>query len=149
MTPVAYLRKRGFTLMETVLVIAVGIGLLVGGIVFFQQAESARVVSDKTKAFNAISSEIRSQYDKKVNYTGLSKASLEATSMLPAWMLRNMMITPLTGTWPRFTILASHLDQKQCQKILANQSALGTNIRQVLCFNAGSTGYSIQVQYGR
>lgn len=146
---VARLRKSGFTMMETVLVVAAGLGLLVGGVIFYQQAKSTQVVADKTRAFNAISSEIRSQYDKKVDYTGLSKASLEATSMLPALMLRNMMITPLAGSWPRFNIVASHLDQKQCQKILANQGALGTNIRQVLCFNAGSTGYSVMVQYGR
>lgn len=55
-------RERGFGLLEISLGIVVGLGLLIGGIVYFQQVSVGAEVTEKTRAAVALSSETRAQY---------------------------------------------------------------------------------------
>lgn len=141
-------RLRGFTMMEMVLVIAAGLGLLVGGVVLYRQAEMSRLVAEKVRTFAAISAEIRQLYREDASYTGLIDTPvIQAKSTLPASMFQNMFVTRLGGNGG-FLIRLSYLDQKVCQRIAANADGLGSNIAGVSCYMGRSTGYSIDVRYG-
>ena len=72
MKKLTLLRTRGFTLIEITLVLAVGLGLIVGGLMFFQQAQTSSEVTDKTRALVSISSEVRAQYRSKTNLYDLN-----------------------------------------------------------------------------
>ena len=49
-------RKRGVTLIEAVLFISIALGLIVGGIVFFQQASLAQRTNDAVRTVSGVAS---------------------------------------------------------------------------------------------
>jgi hypothetical protein len=53
---------RGVTLVEAILYVSVALGLIVGGLVFYQQTASAARVSDQVRQFSSQFSEIASLY---------------------------------------------------------------------------------------
>lgn len=55
----ASLRRRGVTLIEAVLYVAVALALIVGGLVFFQQASLASRVNAAVRSLSALTAEIR------------------------------------------------------------------------------------------
>lgn len=61
-TPRRRMRLRGFTLIELVLVVAVGIGLLVGATLYFQKAQADGEVRDAIDRIAMIRAEVASQY---------------------------------------------------------------------------------------
>ena len=125
------LRKRGFTLMETVLVIAVGLGLLIGGIIFYQQAQASSDQTDKTRAAVALSSEVRAQYRTAANFgTGALTTAVQAASSLPTSMFNN---TVITGAGNNFTIAFSGLPPKVCTRMAANPADLGSGPPTAAC----------------
>lgn len=54
--------RRGVTLIEAVLYIAVALGLIVGGLVFYQQASRAAEWQDVRRGIEAVNSEVRALY---------------------------------------------------------------------------------------
>ena len=60
--PVSASARRGVTLLEAVLFIAVALGLIVGGLVFYQQATLAARTQDAARQFSALVQETRSLY---------------------------------------------------------------------------------------
>ena len=54
--------RRGVTLIEAVLYIAVALGLIVGGLVFYQQASRAAQWQDVRRGIEAVNSEVRALY---------------------------------------------------------------------------------------
>lgn len=60
--PVAASARRGVTLIEAVLFISVALGLIVGGLVFYQQATLAARTQDAVRQFSALIQETRSLY---------------------------------------------------------------------------------------
>jgi hypothetical protein len=64
---VTHLRQRAVTLIEAVLFIAIALGLIVGGLVFFEQASIARQTTEFSRLVNAVATEsmilIRREYD--------------------------------------------------------------------------------------
>jgi hypothetical protein len=57
--------RRGVTLIEAVLFISVALGLIVGGLVFFQQARLAAQTQDLIRLTNAIVTEVRVVYGRQ------------------------------------------------------------------------------------
>jgi Tfp pilus assembly protein PilV len=55
--------RRAVTLIEAVLFIAVALGLIVGGLVFYQQAQTARQTQEAVRLTQAIVSESRALYN--------------------------------------------------------------------------------------
>ncbi len=55
----ASLRRRGVTLIEAVLYIAVALALIVGGLVFYQQASFASNMSTMTRTLSSLVAEVR------------------------------------------------------------------------------------------
>lgn len=115
------IRKRGFTLIEITLVLAVGLGLIVGGLMFFQQAQSGSEVTDKTRAMVSVSSEIRAQYRTAAQFPVLTDPSSEVTSIktrsgLPAATFNDMTITNATAG-QNFTLTLSNLTASVCERL--------------------------------
>ena len=55
--------RRGITLIEAILFVSISLGLIVGGIVFYQQAASAARVNDQIRHFSSQFAEIRALYN--------------------------------------------------------------------------------------
>lgn len=66
--------RRGITLIEAILFVSISLGLIVGGIVFYQQAALSARVNDQTRHFSSQFSEIRALLNTTSWKTGLSDA---------------------------------------------------------------------------
>ena len=121
----ASMRKRGFTLIETVLVLAVGLGLIVGGIIFFQQAQASSDLTDKTRTAVGVSSEVRAQY-RTASTFGASGTDITA-DVQAASSLQDASFNALTITAEdqEFTLTFDNLNEKVCERMA--QSDLGPN----------------------
>jgi uncharacterized protein HemX len=75
-TPRKAERKRGVTLIEAVLFISIALGLIVGGIVFFQQASLAQRVQGAVRTISSIASETRALFQAQQNFEGATTATL-------------------------------------------------------------------------
>ena len=79
----AHNARRGVTLIEAVLFIAVALGLIVGGLVAFQQAQLAARTNQAARSLSAIASEVRSQYRTQPDFVGVSTAVLIGARGVP------------------------------------------------------------------
>lgn len=77
-------RKRGVTLIEAVLFISIALGLIVGGIVFFQQASTAQRTNDAVRNISGIASEVRALYSSQQTFAGLTEATLIDAGAVPS-----------------------------------------------------------------
>ena len=76
--------RRGVTLIEAILFISIALGLIVGGIVFYNQANTASTTNDAARNINAMASEIRSLYNDRAAFTGLDAQTLISAGAIPA-----------------------------------------------------------------
>ena len=79
----AHNARRGVTLIEAVLFIAVALGLIVGGLVAFQQAQLAARTNQAARSLSAIASEVRAQYRRQPDFVGVSTAVLIGARGVP------------------------------------------------------------------
>ena len=79
----AHNARRGVTLIEAVLFIAVALGLIVGGLVAFQQAQLAARTNQAARSLSAIASEVRAQYRRQPDFVGVSTAVLIRAGGVP------------------------------------------------------------------
>lgn len=77
-------RRRGVTLIEAVLFISIALGLIVGGIVFFQQASTAQRVNDAVRTISGITSETRALYQSATSFGGLTETVLIGAGAVPS-----------------------------------------------------------------
>jgi type II secretory pathway pseudopilin PulG len=77
-------RRRGVTLIEAVLFISIALGLIVGGIVFFQQASTAQRTNDAVRTISGIASEVRALYQSQNSFAGVSAATLISAGAVPS-----------------------------------------------------------------
>lgn len=82
-------RKRGVTLIEAVLFISISLGLIVGGIVFFQQANTSSRTNDVVRNISGLASQIRSLYRSQPNFLGLTNETVANAGFLPATLTFN------------------------------------------------------------
>jgi type II secretory pathway pseudopilin PulG len=88
-------RKRGVTLIEAVLYISIALALIVGGLVFFQQASLAQRTNSAVRNISAIASETRGLYQSAQNFSGVSTATLINAGAVPT-----SIVVPAAGTTP-------------------------------------------------
>ena len=79
----AHNARRGVTLIEAVLFISVALGLIVGGLVAFQQAQLAARTNQAARSLSAIASEVRAQYRTQPDFIGLTDQVLIGTGSAP------------------------------------------------------------------
>lgn len=94
-------RKRGVTLIEAVLYISIALALIVGGLVFFQQASLAQRTNSAVRNISAIASEARGLYQASQTFNGLTQATLinagaVPTSIVSGSNLQNEWSGPIT-----------------------------------------------------
>jgi type II secretory pathway pseudopilin PulG len=86
-------RKRGVTLIEAVLYISIALALIVGGLVFFQQASLAQRTNSAVRNISAIASETRGLYQAAQNFSGVTTATLINAGAVPT-----SIVVPASGT---------------------------------------------------
>lgn len=119
-------RKRGFTMIETVLVLAIGLSLIVGGIVYYMQADSSSVISDKTRLAVGVSSEVRSQARTLESFNHLSTgAPVAAGSSVKTFVMENSAIPAA-----QFNAIDIMADGQEFDIVL-------TNLSETVCFRLG------------
>jgi type II secretory pathway pseudopilin PulG len=80
-------RKRGVTLIEAVLYISIALALIVGGLVFFQQASLAQRTNSAVRNISAIASETRGLYQQQNNFAGFTQAALINAGAVPTSLI--------------------------------------------------------------
>jgi hypothetical protein len=76
--------RRGVTLIEAVLFISIALGLIVGGLVFFQQASLAARTNDAVRSLSSIASETRAAYRTQDSFAGLNATVLINSGAVPS-----------------------------------------------------------------
>jgi hypothetical protein len=80
-------RKRGVTLIEAVLYISIALALIVGGLVFFQQASLAQRVNSAVRNISALASETRGLYQSENVFTGFTGNTLIDAGAAPSSLI--------------------------------------------------------------
>jgi hypothetical protein len=80
-------RKRGVTLIEAVLYISIALALIVGGLVFFQQASLAQRVNSAVRNISALASEARGLYQSENVFTGFTGNTLIDAGAAPSSLI--------------------------------------------------------------
>jgi hypothetical protein len=76
-------RKRGVTLIEAVLYISIALALIVGGLVFFQQASLAQRTNSAVRNISAMASETRGLYQGQSSFFGFNEDTLINAGAVP------------------------------------------------------------------
>jgi len=93
-------RKRGVTLIEAVLYISIALALIVGGLVFFQQASLAQRTNSAVRNISAIASETRGLYQSANSFANLSEGTLISAGAVPSSLLGGTPAAPtLVNEW--------------------------------------------------
>ena len=100
--------RRGVTLIEAVLFISIALGLIVGGLVFFQQASLAARTNDAVRSISSFASEIRAAYRTQDSFSGLTAAVLINSGAVPPGML-NAGGTGIVNEWNQTAIVRGNL----------------------------------------
>jgi hypothetical protein len=103
-------RRRAVTLIEAVLFISIALGLIIGGLVFYQQANTARQTQETLRLVSALVAEARSLTRNSGEVTGNLGIVLHAAGAVPssAWDEAAQHVTsPWGGT---IEILAQDAD---------------------------------------
>ena len=80
-------RKRGVTLIEAVLYISIALALIVGGLVFFQQASLAQRTNSAVRNISAIASETRGLYQASSSFAGFNQQALIDAGAIPSTLI--------------------------------------------------------------
>ncbi|MCA3446241.1 MAG: hypothetical protein INF93_05900 [Rhodobacter sp.] len=149
-------RKRGVTLIEAVLYISIALALIVGGLVFFQQASLAQRTNSAVRNISAIASETRGLYQQANNFDGFTAASLINAGAVPTSLISGTNLvnewggtiaagsTGATDTPPHsgFTVTYPSLPTAACVRLTSTDSSgsgrVGSGIRSI-SFKAPST----------
>ncbi|MCA3455773.1 MAG: hypothetical protein IOC92_08580 [Rhodobacter sp.] len=104
-------RKRGVTLIEAVLYISIALALIVGGLVFFQQASLAQRTNSAVRNISAIASETRGLYQQQNSFTGFDQSALINAGAVPSSLIDNSVNPPvLRNEWGGLIAAAATAD---------------------------------------
>ena len=92
-------RKRGVTLIEAVLYISIALALIVGGLVFFQQASLAQRTNSAVRNISAMASETRGLYQQQATFNGLTHSALVNAGAVPTSMISNATTGEMKNEW--------------------------------------------------
>ena len=106
--------RRGVTLIEAVLFISIALGLIVGGLVFFQQAQLAARTNDAVRSISGFASEVRAAYRTQDNFTALTEGVLISSGAVPG----SQVSTTATGC----SVAAPCILNEWNQTVLVRQS---------------------------
>jgi len=123
------MRKRGFTMMEMVLYIAIGLALLASGFYAYQQAKASSEMAGNTSRVIQIATETRILYRSAGTMSGLTMADVMSRSSLPPSAFNNIS---MGSTGPRsFNILMQVPSIRSCNRM--RQAEVGADNVQAFC----------------
>ena len=142
--------RRGVTLIEAILFISIALGLIVGGIVFYNQANTASTTNDAARNINAMASEIRSLYNDRAAFTGLDAQTLIRAGAIPANLVNGTTINNefaggsyTVGEDPananQFFIQSNAIPDPVCSRLgvfSAGQGIVGSGIASIQAFSS-------------
>jgi type II secretory pathway pseudopilin PulG len=158
-------RKRGVTLIEAVLYISIALALIVGGLVFFQQASLAQRVNSAVRNISAVASETRGLYQSSSNFSGFTQSTLVNAGAVPSSIvtstggLQNEWGGPILGEAANvdgtandgFSVTYENVPLAACARLAtydANGSGrVGSGIDEVRVRAGGSTGLPSATAY--
>lgn len=167
-------RKRGVTLIEAVLYISIALALIVGGLVFFQQASLAQRTNSAVRNISAIASETRGLYQQQNSFDGLGTLSLINAGAVPSSLivgsgstatLRNewggtivvapndaITVAPALPEDAGFTVTYPGLPTAACVRLTSTDASgtgrVGSGIRSISFKAGGSGSFSTEVLPG-
>jgi len=149
----AVARKRGVTLIEAVLYISIALALIVGGLVFFQQASLAQRTNGAVRNISAIASETRGLYQAAQNFDGVTTATLINAGGVPSSLVNGSTIANEWGgniaiasadPFDNFTVTYDDVPTAACTRLatvdITGSGRVGAGIVSVGFRNGGSTG---------
>lgn len=152
LTIVSAARKRGISLIEGVLYLVIALAVIVGGIVFFQQAQLSNQVTDTARAGVAMSSQTRGLYQSQRSFgAGDITAALLKSGAVPSNFQGNdgsndVIVHPfggnitIAGANTQFTMTLTNMSEAACTRLATvgegGEGPLGTGIASVAINNA-------------
>ena len=146
--------RRGVTLIEAILFISIALGLIVGGIVFYNQANTASTTNEAARTINAMASEIRALYSSSAAFTNLDAQTLIRAGGVPSNLVNGTTInnefpggTYTMGVDPdnnnRFFIQSNAIPDSVCARLgvfntTTDQGVVGIGIEAMQAFNAAT-----------
>lgn len=132
-------RRKGFSLLELAMVLALGVLIAVGVMMFYTQANTSRNTQNAIVQVGALQQAVRSLYGGQASYNGLSNAILVSTKALPANMvsgtdvIRSAFSGAITvasadsggGTDSGFSVQFDGVPQDACTKMAAQDLGRG------------------------
>lgn len=140
-------KERGFTLMETLLVIAIVAVVIAGAFALYNVAMSDSDVNQSVSEVQSISTRIQKAYNVSGSpYSSLTTQAGINIGVFPEGMIRgttvyntwNGMVT-LTGTATTFTITYTNVPQSSCASFAASSGNIGESLVQVAVNGTGIT----------
>ena len=77
-------RARGVTLVESVLFLAIAMGLFTGGLLFFRQSSQAQKTTDLVRQVSDMTAQVRLLYRSALDYSDLNETVLIGAGAVPA-----------------------------------------------------------------
>lgn len=92
-------RKRGISLIEAVLYLVIALAVIVGGIVFFQQAQLSNQVTDTARMSTGVSSQVRSLFQNQRSFgtADLTEAMIKSGA-IPSNFISEVSVGPRSRT---------------------------------------------------
>jgi type II secretory pathway pseudopilin PulG len=163
-------RKRGVTLIEAVLYISIALALIVGGLVFFQQASLAQRTNSAVRNISAIASETRGLYQQQNSFNGLTTLGLINAGAVPTSLINgtgstatlrnewggtivvepnaNITTAPALAADAGFTVVYPGLPRAACVRLastdVSGSGRVGSGIRSI-SFKAPTGTFSSEV----
>jgi hypothetical protein len=92
-------RKRGVTLIEAVLYISIALALIVGGLVFFQQASRAQRINSAVRNIQILALETRVLYEQRDSFAGFNHGTLVSAGAVPTSLISNAATGEMKNEW--------------------------------------------------
>lgn len=119
-------RKRGVTLIEAVLFIVIALALMIGGIIFFQQASLSARINDAIRTVVSVQSETRGMYQSSSSFGTASAITpaLIAAGAVPAKLANGTTLNnefggtiTVTGNGSTFDVAYTNLPAEACVRL--------------------------------
>lgn len=131
-------RKRGLTLMEVAMVLAIIGVVIAAALLYFQSASTAQKLTSAYGQLAQIQQSVRTLYSGQPDYTGLTTATMAASQALPQSMVSGttlhhafqagVTIAPATtagGANTGFSVVFAQIPQDACKQMLTKDLGRG------------------------